>query len=47
VAKLKYLEMTVANEKLIHEESRSRLNAGIAYYHSVQKLSLPLSSPEG
>jgi len=35
---LKYLEMTVANQICIHEESESRLNSGNAYLHSFQNL---------
>jgi hypothetical protein len=36
--KFVYLGMTVTNQKFIHEESKSRLNPGNAYYHSVQNL---------
>ena len=36
VTKFIYLETTVTNDNLIHEEIRSRLNAGNICYHSVQ-----------
>jgi hypothetical protein len=38
VAKFRYLEMTVANQNLIHEEIESRLNSDNAFHHSVQNL---------
>jgi hypothetical protein len=38
VAKFKYLGTTVIYQHLIHEEIKSRLNSGNAYYHSVQNL---------
>jgi hypothetical protein len=38
VAQFKYLGTRVTNQNLIQEEIKSRLNAGNAYYHSVQKL---------
>jgi hypothetical protein len=37
-AQFKYLEMTVNNQNLIHEEIKRRLNLGSACYHSVQNL---------
>jgi hypothetical protein len=36
VVQFKYLGMTVANQNLIQEEIKSRLNSGNACYHSVQ-----------
>jgi hypothetical protein len=38
VTKFKYLQMTLTNQNDIHEEIKSRLNLGNAYYHSVQNL---------
>jgi hypothetical protein len=35
VAQFRYLEVTVTNTKLIHEEIKSRLNLGIACYHLI------------
>jgi hypothetical protein len=36
VAQFKYLGMTVANQNLIKEKIKRRLNSGNACYHSVQ-----------
>ena len=38
VEKFKYLETTATNQNSIHEEIKSRLKSGNAYYHSVQNL---------
>jgi hypothetical protein len=38
VPQSKYLEMTVTNQNLIHEEIKRRLNSGNACYYSVQNL---------
>jgi hypothetical protein len=38
VTKLKHSGMTVTNKNFIWEEIKRRLNSGIAWYHSVQKL---------
>jgi hypothetical protein len=39
VAQFRYLKMSVANQNLIQEEIKKRLNLGNVCYHSVQKLS--------
>jgi hypothetical protein len=36
VAKFRYLETTLTNQNDIHDEIKSRLNSGNAYYYSVQ-----------
>jgi hypothetical protein len=38
VAQLRYLGTTIANENLIQEENKRRLNSGNICYHSVQNL---------
>jgi hypothetical protein len=38
VTQFKYLGMTVANQNLIQEEIKKRLNSGNACYHSVQNI---------
>jgi hypothetical protein len=38
VGKFKYLGMTITYQNLIQEEIKSRLNLGIACYHSFQNL---------
>jgi hypothetical protein len=38
VAQFKYFGMTLTNKNDIHDEIKSRLNSGNAYYHSVQNL---------
>jgi len=41
MAKFKYLETTLTNQNDIHDEIKSRLNSGNAYFHSVQNLVFP------
>jgi hypothetical protein len=38
VAKFKYLETTLTDQNDIHDEIKSRLNSGNAFYHPVQNL---------
>jgi hypothetical protein len=38
VAHFRYLETTIANQNLIHEEIKRQFNSGNACYHSVQNL---------
>jgi hypothetical protein len=38
VAKFRYLETTVTDQNLIHEEIKSRLNLGNGCYHSAQNI---------
>jgi hypothetical protein len=38
VSQLKWLRMTIANQNLIQEEIKRRLNSGNACYHSAQNL---------
>jgi hypothetical protein len=43
VAKFRYLGFTLTNQNDIHDDIKSRLNSGNAYYHPVQNLCLPVS----
>jgi hypothetical protein len=38
VLQFKYLRKTVANQNIIQEEIKRRLNSGNAFYHSVQNI---------
>jgi hypothetical protein len=38
VAKFKYLQMTLTNQKDVHDEIKSRLNSGNACYYAVQNI---------
>jgi hypothetical protein len=44
IAKFKYLGMALTNNSCIHKEIMRILNRDNAYYHSLQKLSLPCLS---
>jgi UDP-2,3-diacylglucosamine pyrophosphatase LpxH len=41
VAKFRYLETLLTNQNDIHDEIKSRINSGSAYYYSVQNLLFP------
>jgi hypothetical protein len=45
VVKFKYIRTTLTDQTCIHEEIKSRLNAGNASYHSVQSLFHPACCP--